>query len=253
MTLITVPNNDAIASAARELAQLKERTDEMRSVLAGLLQDIVVAESRLGASEASQLLEANEQLVVAAMRIQQDAETASQALEEAQRTAELDTLTQRPNRMLLLDRLSGAVTIAKRYGTQLAVLFVDLDKFKEINDSFGHAVGDEALKLVARCLVSSVRAADTVSRQGGDEFVVLLAEVSNGSDAMLVAQKMLDLLAEPSQIGPHLLRLSASIGISLYPEDGEDAATLIERADAAMYQAKRRSNGSCVFYRQAFN
>lgn len=146
----------------------------------------------------------------------------------------------------MLDRLDAAVAFAKRYGTQLAVLFVDLDKFKEINDVFGHAVGDLALTHVAQCLSSSVRAADTVSRLGGDEFVVLLTEVSNGSDAKLVGQKILDQLGAPCQIGTHLLRLSASIGISLYPAHAQDAATLVERADTAMYRAKRNGAGQCV-------
>ena len=248
MTSIPDPHNAAVASAESDFVRLQGQVDAMRAVLVRLLQDVVVAEKRLGASESSLLLEANEQLVVTAMRNQFDAETASQALDHAQRVGELDPLTQLPNRMLLLDRLNGAITIAKRYGTQLGVLFVDIDKFKEINDTLGHPVGDEALKFVAQCLASSVRAADTVSRHGGDEFVVLLAEVSNGTDAMLVAQKMSTLLVAPHQIGPHVLRLSASFGISLYPEDGEDATTLIERADTAMYQAKRRGVGSCVFY-----
>jgi diguanylate cyclase (GGDEF)-like protein len=248
MNSIPDPHDAAVASAESDLVRLQGQVDAMRAVLVRLLQDVVVAEKRLGASESSQLLEANEQLVVTAMRNQFDAETASQALDHAQRVAELDALTQLPNRMLLLDRLNGAIAIAKRYGTQLAVLFVDIDKFKEINDTLGHTVGDEALKFVAQCLVSSVRAADTVSRHGGDEFVVLLAEVSNGSDAMLVAQKTRALLGAPNQIGSHALRLSASFGISLYPEHGEDATTLIEHADTAMYQAKRRGAGSCVFY-----
>jgi diguanylate cyclase len=166
---------------------------------------------------------------------------------------ELDALTGLPNRVLLLDRLAGGIAAAKRHGTRLAVLFVDLDKFKEINDTLGHPVGDEALIFVARCLAQSVRAADTVSRLGGDEFVVLLAEVAHGSGAMLVADKMIALLSAPSRIGGHALRLSASIGISLYPDDGQDASTLIERADAAMYRAKRRGAGSCVFHGDRLN
>ena len=166
MTFAPDPHDAAVASRQSDLVRLQRQVDDMRAVLVRLLQDVVVAEKRLGASESSQLLEANEQLVVAAMRNQFDAETASQALDHAQRVAELDPLTQLPNRMLLLDRLNGAITIAKRYRTQLAVLFVDIDKFKEINDTLGHPVGDEALKFVAQCLVSSVRAADTVAGLG---------------------------------------------------------------------------------------
>ena len=220
----------------------------MRAVLVRLLQDVVVAESSLSANQSAQLLEANEQLVVTALRNQTDAETASQALDMVSKSADLDALTQLPNRVLLLDRLMGAMAHAKRHGTRFALLFLDLDKFKEINDTLGHAVGDEALRRVARCLASSVRAVDTVSRYGGDEFMVLLAEVAQGSDALLVADKVIALLGAPSQIGEHVLRLSASIGISLYPDDGADALTLIERADAAMYRAKRRGAGSCVFH-----
>lgn len=220
----------------------------MRSVLGRLVQDIAVAQRHLGTSEVSQLLEANEQLVVSAMRAQTDAESASQALDAAHKSAGLDALTALPNRLLMMDRLAGALANAKRHGTRLGLLFVDLDRFKEINDTLSHAVGDEALKFVARCLESAVRDADTVSRHGGDEFIVLLAEVSHAADAALVAEKMLALLGVPTRIGGHLLRLSASIGISVYPEDGQDANTLIERADAAMYRAKRHGPGSCVFH-----
>lgn len=243
----------AIANAESELIRLQGKVDAMRSVLVRLLQDVVVAEVHLESSQAAQLLEVNEKLVVSAMCNQFDAETASQALDRAQRVAELDPLTQLPNRMLLLDRLNGAIPIAKHYATQLAVLFVDIDNFKEINDTLGHPVGDEVLKFVAQCMVSSVRGADTVSRYGGDEFIVLLAKVSDRAAAMQVAQKLRTRLVAPSQIGPYVLGLSASIGISLYPEDGDDASTLIERADAAMYQAKRRGAGICAFYRKGVN
>ena len=249
MTALPDPTDPEVTNAARNLARLNSQVDAMRAVLVRLLQDVVVAESSLGANQSAQLLEANEQLVVTALRNQTDAETASQALDMVSKSADLDALTQLPNRELLLDRLMGAIARAKRHGTRFALLFLDLDKFKEINDTLGHAVGDEALRRVARCLASSVRAVDTVSRYGGDEFVVLLAEVSQGSDALLVADKVIALLGAPSQIGEHVLRLSASIGISTYPDDGADALTLIERADAAMYRAKRRGAGSCVFHR----
>lgn len=242
------PTDPAATQAAQKLARLNSQVDAMRAVLVRLLQDVVVAESRLGANASAQMLEANEQLVLAALRNRVDAETASQALDLVSRSADLDALTQLPNRMLFLDRLAGAMASARRHGTRFALLFIDLDKFKEINDTLGHAVGDEALRRVARCLASAVRAVDTVSRYGGDEFVVLLAEVVQPSDALFVADKVIALLQAPSHIGEHVLKLSASIGISIYPEDGEDAQTLIERADAAMYRAKRRGAGSSVFH-----
>ena len=248
MTPLSDPTDPAATNAARNLARLNSQVDAMRAVLVRLLQDVVIAENGLSANQSAQLLEANEQLVVSALRHQTEAETASQALDVVSKSADLDLLTQLPNRVLLLDRLMGAMAHAKRHGTRFALLFLDLDKFKEINDTLGHAVGDEALRRVARCLASSVRAVDTVSRYGGDEFVVLLAEVAQGSDALLVADKVIALLGAPSQIGEHVLRLSASIGISTYPDDGADALTLIERADAAMYRAKRRGAGSCVFH-----
>jgi diguanylate cyclase len=242
------PNDRKTAQVERELARLNNQVDAMRAVLVRLLQDVVVAEKSLGEGDATRLLEANEQLVVSAMRNQADAETASQALDLAAQSADLDALTRLPNRVLLLDRLNGAIALARRHGTKFALLFLDLDKFKEINDTLGHRVGDEVLQRVARCLASSVRAVDTVSRYGGDEFVVLLADVSQPADAQLVADKVIALLGEPCQIGDHVLRLSASIGISLYPEDGTDALVLIERADAAMYRAKRQGAGSSAFH-----
>lgn len=240
------PADTAAVQAEQHLVRLNGQVDSLRAVLIRLLQDVVVAEKRLGNSESGHLLEANERLVVAALLNQTDIETASRALDIAARSAERDALTQLPNRLLLLDSFALAINNARRSGTRLGLLFIDLDKFKRINDTLGHAVGDEALKHVARCLASSVAAADTVSRYGGDEFVVLLADVSHGADALLVADQMIALLNQPCQIGGHQLHLSASIGVSIFPDDGEDAITLIERADAAMYRAKREGPGTAL-------
>jgi diguanylate cyclase (GGDEF)-like protein len=238
-------------NAAGELARLSGQVDAMRTVLIRLLQDVVQAESRLDNAQAGQLLEANEQLVIAAMRGQAEAATATQALDEAAHSAEHDALTRLPNRVLLRDRLETAIAHAKRHRKRLGLLFLDINNFKEINDSFGHAAGDSALKLVARCLCASVRAADTVSRHGGDEFLVLLSEVSHPSDAVLVANKILALLNASGHVAGHPIRLTASIGISIYPDDGDDAIGLIERADAAMYRAKRNGLGSYAFHGDA--
>ncbi|MEP7056370.1 MAG: diguanylate cyclase [Caldimonas sp.] len=238
------------ALAARELDQLQKKVGETRAILNRLQQDVVEAGSRLGSTHASQLLEANEQLVLAMLRADAEAETGTQALHDLSRSAELDALTQLPNRALLRDRLARAIAGTKRRKSRLALLFLDINNFKQINDTLGHAVGDEVLKLVGARLASSVRAADTVSRHSGDEFVILLSEVSQASDALLIADKVLAALAAPSRIGEHVLRLTASIGISLYPDDGNDADTLIDRADAAMYRAKRGGLGSLVFHEE---
>jgi diguanylate cyclase (GGDEF)-like protein len=120
----------------------------------------------------------------------------------------------------MLDRLENAIVHARRRGSRIAVLFVDLDRFKQINDSRGHAVGDEVLQLVARRLESVVRQSDTVSRHGGDEFLVLLSDVAQASDAARVAAKMLSTLAAPAIVGGEAMRVSASIGITIFPEDG---------------------------------
>ena len=241
----------AMTDAEHDLARITGQVESMRSVLVRLLQDVVVAEKRLGSSELAQLVEANEQLVVASLRDQTDTENAVLALTETSRKAELDPLTQLPNRVLLLDRFALAMTMARRRSARLALLYVDIDNFKHINDTLGHGVGDEVLKHVARCLSASVREADTVSRQGGDEFVILLTEVSQHADAVRVAEKVISALAAPQLISGHVMQLTASIGISVYPDHGDEAETLVEMADTAMYRAKRHGLGGYRLHGQA--
>jgi diguanylate cyclase len=226
--------------AEAKLGKLNSQIVAMRAVLVQLLQEVVVTEARLDHGDANLILQANEQLIVSALGAQLDADTAYGALDEASRVGGLDPLTELPNRTVLLDRFELAIANAKRHGNRVAVLFLDLDAFKQINDSFGHESGDRALQLVASCLSSLVRETDTVSRHGGDEFVVLLAEVTTVADAETVAAKVNEALVSYSQIDSQQLRLQASIGIAVYPEDGEDARTLIAVADAAMYQGKKR-------------
>jgi diguanylate cyclase (GGDEF)-like protein len=194
------------------------------------------------------LVEANEQLVLAALRAQATAEVAERALEEASRRAGHDALTALPTRLLLLDRLASAIAHARRHGGRFALLYLDLDRFKEVNDTFGHSAGDQVLQHAAKCLVASIRGADTVSRQGGDEFILLLAEMPSAVDVVLVVQKLIASLGAPITVGGEVIGLTASIGISIYPEDGEDAKILIDRADAAMYRAKKRGGGRFVFH-----
>jgi diguanylate cyclase (GGDEF)-like protein/PAS domain S-box-containing protein len=168
-------------------------------------------------------------------------------------SAQHDFLTGLPNRMLLNDRVSQAIVLAHRHMKKVAVLFLDLDGFKHINDSLGHPIGDKLLQSVAKRLVDCGRSSDTVSRQGGDEFVVLLSEVEQSDDAAITARRMLLAVAEPHSIGPHDLHVTASIGLSIYPDDGLDAETLIKNADTAMYQAKENGHQSFQFFKPAMN
>jgi diguanylate cyclase (GGDEF)-like protein len=167
--------------------------------------------------------------------------------------AEHDYLTGLPNRLLLNDRISQAIALSPRHGKQVAVLFLDLDGFKHINDSLGHGIGDELLQSIAARLVDCVRTSDTVSRQGGDEFVVLLTESEQWEDAALVATRILNSVAESHSIHQHDLHVTASIGVSVFPHDGQDAETLIKNADTAMYQAKANGRQGYQFFKAAMN
>ena len=168
-------------------------------------------------------------------------------------SAQHDFLTGLPNRMLLNDRVSQAIALASRHMKQVAVLFLDLDGFKYINDSLGHSIGDKLLQSIAKRLVHCVRDSDTVSRQGGDEFVVLLSEAEQSEDAAIIARRMLHAVAEPHSIDQRDLHVTTSIGVSVYPDDGLDAEALIKNADTAMYQAKENGRQSYRFFKPAMN
>ena len=167
--------------------------------------------------------------------------------------AQHDSLTDLPNRLLLNDRLTQALTLAHRNDQRLALLFLDLDRFKNINDSLGHAIGDRLLQSVAERLLACVRSSDTVSRQGGDEFVILLPEVSQPADAAVTAEKILLALSTPHRIDRQDLHLAASIGIVTYPEDGTEAKTLLKHADLAMYRAKDSGRNTYQFFEPDMN
>lgn len=169
------------------------------------------------------------------------------------RLAQHDFLTGLPNRMVLNDRLSQAVTRAQRESSQFAVLYLDLDRFKHINDSLGHAIGDQLLQSVADRLVACVRSVDTVSRHGGDEFIVLLADIENPMDVVSITENILNSLAAPHYTPAHDLRIGASVGISVYPNDGADAETLLRHADIAMLHAKQHGRNQYQFFRQEMN
>jgi diguanylate cyclase (GGDEF)-like protein len=168
-------------------------------------------------------------------------------------SAEHDFLTGLPNRMLLNDRVGQAIALARRHTRKVAVLFLDLDGFKHINDSLGHPVGDKLLQSVAKRLVACIRGSDSVSRQGGDEFVVLLLDLEYAEDAAVTARRMLEAVALPHYVDRHDLHVTASIGVSVYPDDGLDADTLIKNADTAMYQAKENGRRSFQFFKPAMN
>ncbi len=158
-----------------------------------------------------------------------------------------DALTSLPNRRLLQDRVGVAMAHAQRRGERLGVLFLDLDHFKDVNDSLGHQAGDELLKAVAARLSAAMRRDDTVARIGGDEFVVLLAHIADAAQAEHVARKILTLLKAPVRLGDRELFVNGSIGISLYPDDGRNFDDLLRNADAALYRAKSqaRADGDC--------
>jgi diguanylate cyclase (GGDEF)-like protein/PAS domain S-box-containing protein len=168
-------------------------------------------------------------------------------------SAQHDFLTGLPNRMLFNDRVSQAIALAARHLKKVAVLFLDLDGFKHINDSLGHPIGDKLLQSIARRLVDCVRGSDTVSRQGGDEFVVLLSEMEEPDDAAITARRMLKAVAEAHPIEQHDLHVTTSIGVSVFPDDGLDAETLTKNADTAMYQAKENGRQSYQFFKPAMN
>jgi diguanylate cyclase (GGDEF)-like protein/PAS domain S-box-containing protein len=162
--------------------------------------------------------------------------------------AQHDFLTGLPNRMLLNDRLQQAITLAQRHEHKIAVLFLDLDRFKHINDSLGHLIGDRLLKAVAVRLRLCVRQSDTVGRHGGDEFIAVLAEIGSVHSAHASVAKLLAALTRPYEISGHVLHIRVSIGVSIYPGDGEDAGSLISNADTAMYHAKENGRHNYQFF-----
>lgn len=172
---------------------------------------------------------------------------------EISHLAEHDALTDLPNRLLLNDRLTQAISMARRTQKQVAVLFLDLDGFKQINDSLGHAIGDKLLQSVAARLSTCVRKSDTVSRWGGDEYVILLSEVGQAADAAVSAAKIIAELKGLHNIGKYRLHITASIGISTYPEGGKDSETLIKNADMAMYHAKENGRDNFQFFEKEMN
>jgi diguanylate cyclase (GGDEF)-like protein/PAS domain S-box-containing protein len=191
--------------------------------------------------------------VTGAVIVFHDVSAARAMSDQMTHSAQHDVVTNLPNRLLLNDRITQSIALAHRKDRPIAVIFLDLDHFKYINDSLGHAIGDALLQSISKRLLTSVRASDTVSRQGGDEFVILLSEIAYPEDAARSAKKLLLSLTAPHSIGGQDLRIDGSIGISVYPEDGEDAETLIKNADMAMYHAKESGRNNFQFFKPDMN
>jgi diguanylate cyclase (GGDEF)-like protein len=249
------------ALAAREAAVLvREQAADRRAAAADLRDKIadqreeaVWGTTRHREHAQTHLLEANENLVVAAVHSQAMTEAAERATMQMSFKAERDFLTGLPNRALLTDRLAQSIALARRHRKRVALLFLDLDNFKEINDSLGHSVGDQLLQSAAKRLEACVRHSDTISRHGGDEFVVLLSEIEAAQDAGRAAEKLLKAMAEPHFIGDHRLNITLSIGIGIYPDDGDEAEAVLSNADIAMYHAKRGGGNGYKRFTQEMN
>jgi diguanylate cyclase (GGDEF)-like protein len=190
---------------------------------------------------------------IGAVIVFRDVSVARAMAQQITHSAEHDFLTGLPNRMLLNDRISQAIASARRHTRHVAALFLDLDGFKHINDSLGHPIGDKLLQSVASRLVAAVRGTDTVSRQGGDEFVVLLPDLQQPEDAAVMAGRILRDVAQSHVVNQLELHVTTSIGLSVFPDDGADAETLIKNADTAMYQAKENGRQSFQFFKPAMN
>ncbi|MEO8630571.1 MAG: EAL domain-containing protein [Betaproteobacteria bacterium] len=175
------------------------------------------------------------------------------AEERLRHLAHHDLLTGLPNRALLLDRIEQALAQASRLGVNGALLYLDLDNFKDINDTLGHAAGDQLLREVAQIVSRSMRPTDSVARQGGDEFIILLQNLADASDAKLVAQKILAALSQPLMLGIHRIKITASIGISVFPQDGVDTELLLKSADIAMYHAKANGKNEVQMFAEQMN
>lgn len=191
--------------------------------------------------------------VVHRMTVIRDITDRKEAEARIQFLAHHDTLTQLPNRLMMMDRLEHMLATAKRHAKMVGVLFIDLDNFKTVNDSLGHHAGDELLKRVASRIQSCLRAADMVARLGGDEFLVVVSDLAMAEDVVPVAEKLLQAVSETFSIEGHLIQVSPSIGISVFPRDGQDRDALIKNADAAMYHAKESGRNNFQFYTAQLN
>ena len=251
---------DEVEDRARMLALRLNRPVEHMQVLSHLAQESpgLPAEWTLVRSDGRHLTaeitvtvlhnEADEMTGYLAMA--SDVTSRREAESQLQHLALHDSLTGLPNRNMLQEQLKASLMLAERDGNSMALMFLDLDRFKKINDTLGHHMGDSVLIEVARRLRSEMRTSDIVARLGGDEFVVMLPRIALPEDGEVVAQKLLDLFVDPLRVGPHELRVTPSIGLVIYPDHGTDAITLMRHADLAMYQAKSHGRNRVQMYTQ---
>jgi diguanylate cyclase len=235
----TADLRQATEDLRQETADQRQVTADLRQETADQREEAAIVKATIAASAQAQLREVNERLIIATIHAQKMTEAAESATEQMSHMAQHDFLTGLPNRALLTDRLAQAMVLAQRHGQKVALIYLDLDHFKHINDSLGHGVGDLLLQSTAKRLQTCVRLSDTVSRQGGDEFVVLLPEVEAVQDVVVTAKKLIEAMNRPHLVSGHRLRVTISIGISIYPDDGQEIETLVRCADTAMYQAKK--------------
>jgi diguanylate cyclase (GGDEF)-like protein len=241
----------AAADRREAAADRREAAGDRREAATALREQALLpregaarARAERSARDAAQLRMVNERLVLATVAAQTRTEAAEQVTGAMAYRAQHDCLTGLPNRALLLDRLEQALAFALGHGQKVALMFLDLDHFKQINDAYGHAAGDQLLRSVSRRLQACVRLSDTVCRQGGDEFVLLLPDIQVEADAIRAARKALAAMIPPHRVSGHRIRATLSIGISLSPDHGRDAEALLRNADAAMYQAKHEGRNT---------
>lgn len=252
----TATVRDGVADIREDTADKREESIFMRESHAALREKEILVEDTLKAASNHLIImlqQANAHLVTVSIEAQKMAEQVKVAKDQLAYLAHHDVLTDLPNRILLLDRLNSAIELAGRKGWQLALMFLDLDRFKHINDSLGHVVGDKLLQSVAQRLLGCARHSDTISRQGGDEFVVLLPVIEHTEDAAQCAQKLIAALKLPHHIAGHDIHVNVSIGISIYPDDAHDAETLMKNADTAMFCAKENKRNKFKFFEPEMN
>lgn len=245
-------DNGGLTDQRDDIALMQEQLVRLCEDDATSREEIILAAQQMRValeSHVAKLRQANENLVIATLDTQAIADQVKKARDQMGYMAHHDFLTGLPNRKLLEERLTQAIALAKRHDTRLALLFIDLDRFKIINDSLGHATGDALLQSVAQRLLGSVRASDTISRQGGDEFVALLSEVADENAVALLADKIYKAVSANYTLANQVFHIGATIGISMYPDDGVDAEMLIRHADVAMYHGKKALGSNYLFFK----